>query len=411
MIRSAAAGRDDLDPLARFRDQFVIEDDLLYLDGNSLGRLPKRTIAVMAETIEQEWGVGLVTSWPHRWIDLPTRIGDRLATVIGARPGEVLLADQTSVNLYKMAGAGLTHSGRTDIVSDGRNFPSGLYILDGLARARGGRLRVVRAGAGDRATVVADAIDHRVGLLALSHVDYRSGELYDMEELSAIARAAGALALWDISHSVGVVPIDLSAAGVDLAVGCTYKYLNGGPGAPGFLFAGEHLRDRLTQPIQGWFGHADQFAFEAGYRPADGIRRFSVGTPPIVSLRGAEVGIALAAEAGVGAARAKSLELTGLLIELYDAALRDLGFELLSPRVPSSRGGHVGLAHPSAWQIAQALVDRGVVADFRAPDVIRLGPAPLYTRFVDVWAAMEVLADVAASEKHLNYPQPSDSVT
>jgi kynureninase len=411
--RAAAEALDAADPLAPLRDEFETADGLLYLDGNSLGRLPKRTVATMARTVEQEWGVGLVGSWPTDWVTLPARVGDRLAPLIGAAAGEVLISDQTSLNLFKLASAGLHASARSDIITDATNFPSDLYILDGIASARGGRLRVIEPrGQGPvTAAEVTATIDEAVGLVSLSHVDYRSSALADMGAITAAAHGSGALALWDLSHSVGVYPVDLSGCNADLAVGCTYKYLNGGPGAPGFLYVRSDLQDSLQQPIHGWFGHADQFAFDAEYRAASGITRFSVGTPPIVSLRGTESGIEITGEVGVAAIRAKSVALTSLLIALYDERLADLEVGLRSPRDHEGRGGHVGFIHPSAWQITQALLDRDLVPDFRAPEVIRLGPAPLYTRFVDIWDAVEIIRDVVATGAYREYPEGRRIVT
>ena len=413
MNRDAATALDAADPLAPWRDEFETADGLLYLDGNSLGRLPKRTVRAMARTIENEWGTGLVRTWRTNWVGLPGRVGDRLAPLVGAAAGEVLIADQTSLNLFKLASAALNHTGRPDVVSDASNFPSDLYILEGITDARGGRLRLLDSDefAAPNIRDVAAAVDESVGLVSLSHIDYRSSAVADMALITTATHDAGALALWDLSHSVGVFPVDLGGTDADLAVGCTYKYLNGGPGAPGFLFVRRDLQEALRQPIQGWFGHTDQFAFEPEYRPARGIARFSVGTPPIVSLRGTEAGIEITGEVGIAAIRAKSAALTGFLIDLYDEALASLGLTLITSRDPGSRGGHVGVAHPSAWQITQALVDRDVVPDFRAPDVIRIGPAPLYTRFVDLWDAVEALADIVRTEAYRNYPKARHRVT
>ena len=412
MDREAALALDVADPLAPFRDRFVIADALLYQDGNSLGRLPVEAVDEISRTVEKEWGVGLVRSW-HDWLDLPATVGDSLAPLVGAAPGEVLITDQTSLNLFKLATAAQAHTGRPDIVSDASNFPSDLYVLEGVAAARGGQLRIVTGHPtdGTSADEVAEVLDAGVGLVALSHIGYRSAAIADLEAITAVVHATGALMLWDLAHSVGVVPIDLEATGADLAVGCTYKYLNGGPGSPGFLYVRTGLQGVLQQPVQGWFGHVDQFGFEADYQPAAGIRRFSVGTPPIVSLRGAEVGIRITAEAGIEAIRAKSIGLTDLIITRFDELLAPIGFALASPRDATKRGGHVAVSHVSAWQINQALHARDVVTDFRAPDVIRFGPAPLYTRFVDVWDAIEVLADVTSSGAYRDYPARRDSVT
>jgi kynureninase len=411
--RQTAIDLDRRDPLSGARDDFLIDDSLVYMDGNSLGRLPRRAVDAIGRTVAHEWGSGLVGSWRTDWIDLPTRVGDRLGALIGAAPGETLISDQTTVNLYKLAAAALDATGRTDIVSTASNFPSDLYVLSEVARANGGRLRLVDHPV-DRAPsprAVAGALGAGVALVALSHVDYRSGAIADMAGIGTVAGDAGALALWDLSHSVGVYPVDLTRGGADLAVGCTYKYLNGGPGSPGFLFVRSTLHDSLRQPIPGWFGHADQFAFLPGYEPAPGIARFAVGTPPIVSLRGAEAGIEVVLDHGLDAIRAKSISLTGYLIDLYDQRLAGRGFDLLTPRRPEHRGGHVGLAHASAWQVAQALIAREVIPDFRAPDVIRLGPSPLYTTHLDVWHAVEALVQIVDSDEHRGFPEPRGVVT
>jgi len=413
MDRSAAELLDQVDPLAPYRREFVADDGLVYMDGNSLGRLPRRTIDALSHTIETDWGVGLVRSWRTNWVHLPAAVGDKLSELIGAESRETLVSDQTSLNLFKLASAALDATGRSDVVSSASNFPSDLYILDGIASARGGRLRLVDddgSSAPDPRSI-AGALDATVGLVSLSHVDYRSSALADMATITAVAHDADALALWDLSHSVGVYPVDLQGTGADLAVGCTYKYLNGGPGAPGFLYVRRSLQERLDQPIHGWFGHNDQFAFARDYEPAAGIARFAVGTPPIISLRGAEIGIDLVGEVGIGAIRAKSVALTSLLKELIDADPRLEGFTVISPHDADRRGGHVGVSHPSAWQIAQALLDRDVIPDFRAPDVIRLGPSPLYTSFVDVWDAVDVLGDIAATASFENYPEQRHIVT
>ncbi len=413
MNRDNAAELDAADPLRGFRDRFVVDDPgLVYLDGNSLGRLPKATAEAMRATIDDEWGRRLVGSWSS-WVDLPERVGDAIAPLIGAAAGDVLVADQTSVNLYKLATAALDATGRADIVTDDSNFPSDRYVLDAVAARAGGRVRVIAADPvhGPDPDVLVAALDGGVGLVSMSHVSFKSGAIADLATMARIADATGALSLWDLSHSVGVVPIDLAAAPSAMAVGCTYKYLNGGPGAPAFLAVPAALHERLRSPIPGWFGHDDMFAFDPDYRPAAGIRRFAAGTPPIVSLRGVELGAALTAEAGIESIRAKSLALTELLIERFDSDLAARGFRLGSPRNPAIRGGHVALRHEDGYRIAQALIDHGVVVDFRAPDTIRFGPAPLYTRHVDVVDAVDRLVDLLDSRAHEQYPRARTGVT
>jgi kynureninase len=394
--RERAEHLDGSDPLAAFRHRFVIDDpDAIYLDGNSLGRLPVATREWLSALIDQ-WGSRLVRGW-HDWIDLPERVGDDLArAALGARPGEVIVSDSTTVNLFKLASAALDAAeGAGAIVTDAHNFPTDRYVLDGIARQRGLELRLFDPDPieGPQLEDVARACEGGdVGLLCLSHVGYRSGALADVE---AITREAGVRVLWDLSHSVGVVPIELTEWGVELAVGCTYKYLNGGPGAPAFLYVREELQEDLSTPIQGWFGQREQFAMERPYDPAPGIHRFMAGTPPILDLTAVRVGVELVADAGVASLRKKAIALTDLIVELHDDWLAPLGFELASPRDPERRGAHVSLRHDEAWPISRAMIERArVVPDFRGPDSIRLGVPPLYTRAVDVWDALDRLREL-----------------
>jgi kynureninase len=395
--RADAEALDHADPLASFRDRFVIDDErTIYADGNSLGRLPRRTSERIAEVVD-EWGSRLVTAWPD-WIELPERVGDVLAQILGAREGEVLVCDSTTVNLYKLAAAArATNAGV--LVTDAANFPTDRYVLEGL-----GELVLFDSDPIDGPTVedVARACDGReVALVCLSQVAYRSGALADVRAITESAHAAGALVLWDLSHSAGVVPAELEGSGVDLAVGCTYKYLNAGPGSPAFLYVRRDLQDELRSPIWGWFGQREQFAMGPSYDPVDGIARFLAGTPPIVGLAAVEVGTELVAEAGVAALRAKSLALTELVVELFDTRLAPLGFELGSPREPERRGSHVSVRHEDGWRICRALIERAdVVPDFRAPDSIRLGLPPLYTRFVDAWDVVDRLARLVEAGEH-----------
>jgi kynureninase len=385
LTRAGAEALDAADPLAAFRERFVLEpdgDDRIYLDGNSLGRLPQATATRIAALVE-EWGERLVGAWTD-WIDVPVRVGDLLAEgVLGARPGEVLVCDSTTVNLYKLANAALdARPERRAIVADPDDFPTDRYVLEGIAAARGLELRWLSE------PVVADD----VALLVRSHVSYRSGALADVWAITAAAHEAGALVLWDLSHSAGAVPVELEAWDVDLAVGCTYKYLNAGPGSPAFLYVRSGLQPELRSPIQGWFGQRDQFRMGPRYEPAEGIERFHAGTPPVLGLACVETGAALAGEAGLERLRQKSIALTELAIGLHDARLTPLGFELGTPRDPERRGSHVSLRHPEAWRITRALIERAhVVPDFRTPDSVRLGLPPLYTRFVDVWDAIDRL--------------------
>ena len=392
--RATAEALDDADELAGFRERFVGTDDdrLIYLDGNSLGRLPRETPAAVARVVEQQWGEGLVGSW-STWIGDATRVGDQLAAgVLGAGPGEVLVGDSTTVNLYKLLVAGAkARPGRDVLVCTADDFPTDRYVVAGVAADRGMTVREIGADidAGLDPAVLAGALDDRVAVVVLSLVAYRSGALADLAAITRLVHDAGALVLWDLSHAVGAVPIQLSAAGADLAVGCTYKYLNGGPGAPAFLFVRRDLQEQLRSPIQGWFGQRDQFAMGPVYEPADGIERFGVGTPNVLGTAAVEVGARLVAEAGVDRLAAKGRAMTDLIVGFGDAWLAPHGAVLASPRQAAARGSHVTFAHPQAWQLTQALIERGVVPDFRTPDRVRLGPAPLYTRFVEVWDAMD----------------------
>ncbi|TFV57766.1 kynureninase [Geodermatophilus sp. DF01-2] len=414
LTRAAAEACDADDPLTGFRDRFTVDDDLLYLDGNSLGRMPCETPAALAQVVEQEWARGLVRSWPS-WIGAAARVGDLLAAgVLGARPGEVLVGDSTSVDLYKLLVAATdARPGRDVLVCCADDFPTDRYLVAGVAQARGMTVREVPADVdqGLDPAVLAAALDERVAVVVLSAVAYRSGALADVAAITRTARDAGALVVWDLSHAAGAVPVDLAANGVDLAVGCTYKYLNGGPGAPAFLYVRRELQEQLRQPIWGWFGQRDQFAMGPAYDPVPGIERFGVGTPPVLGMAAVEVGAGLVAEAGVDRLAAKGRALGELVVALADAWLAPHEVALASPRDPARRGAHVTLAHPQAWQLTQALVDRGVVPDFRTPDRVRLGPAPLYTCFVDVWDAMDRFREVLATGAHEGYPTERARVT
>ncbi|MFO1323966.1 MAG: kynureninase [Burkholderiales bacterium] len=410
--RDACLRLDADDPLAALRAQFALPAGVVYLDGNSLGPLPAATAARLRDVVGDEWGRGLIRSWNTAgWIDLPRRVGDKIARLIGAGPGEVVVADSTSVNVFKALCAALDlvradAPGRRGIVSERGNFPTDLYIADTLARQRGLTLALVDAEA------VPAALDATTAVVLLTHVDYRSGRMHPMAAINRAAHAAGALAVWDLAHSAGAVPVDLSGAGdadaaADVAVGCGYKYFNGGPGAPAFLWM--HPRHtatmdarRMRQPLAGWLGHAAPFAFAPDYEPAAGIARFACGTPAVLSLAALECGVdtVLAAEpfGGVDALRRKSLALTELFIELVAQRCEGHGLVLRSPRDAALRGSQVSYARgEGAYAVMQALIARGVIGDFRAPDVLRFGMAPLYTRYVDVFDAVDALAQVLSS--------------
>ena len=391
LIREQAAQLDAEDPLAGFRGRFAIDETgPLYADGNSLGRLNHASAEAVQETIET-WGTSLVGAWEDSgWIDLPARVGDLLAEhVLGARAGEVIVCDSTTVNLFKLAGAVLQEEpGRIVALSD--DFPTDRYVLQGLAASHGVDLRLV-----SRAQLPLEARGAR--LVVLSHVDFRSGEI---AEMGAIRPDRGHV-VWDLSHSAGAVELDLATSEIELAVGCSYKYLNGGPGAPAYLYVRKDLQDRLRSPIQGWFGQRDQFAMGLRYEPADGIERFLAGTPPILSLVAVEAAVRMIGQASMPVIAAKTRALTELFTYLHDQWLAPLGFMLASPRGAGGRGGHVALRHPQAWPITRALIERAnVIPDFRGPDVIRFAFPALYTRFVDVVDVAQRTRDVVESGEH-----------
>lgn len=401
--RAEALALDAADPLARFRERFVHDDEpRIYLDGNSLGRLPLATRARLRAGID-EWGEQVVTGW-HTWIDAPRRVGDRIATgLLGAEPGEVLVGDSTTVNLYKLCGA-LTAERKGAIVVPQDEFPTDRYVLQGLAEANGRELRLLESDPvdGPTAAEVERALaGGDVAFVVLSHANYRSGALADLGAVTAVGRRHDVPIVWDLCHSVGVVPLALDEQGAELAVGCTYKYLNAGPGAPAFLYVARAWQPRLRSPIQGWFAQEDQFAMGHPFVRRDGIEGFLAGTPPILDLAAVEEGVQLTVEAGLEAVRGKSVALTELIVQLHDERLAPLGFSLGTPRDPGRRGSHVSIRHRDAWPICRALIERAqVVPDFRAPDSIRFGVPPLYTRYVDVWDAVERLRSLVEAGEH-----------
>ena len=393
--RQTCLSFDRQDPLASLRDEFTLPEGVIYLDGNSLGALPRLTLPRLNEVIGQEWGTGLIRSWnAAHWMEAPARIGDKIARLIGAKPGEVIVADSTSVNLFKLlAGALRVQPGRHFILTEASNFPTDLYIAHGLVDLLGGN-HVVRAV--ERAAIE-QSLDGSVAVLMLTHVDYATGEVHDMRRITAAAQKVGALMLWDLSHSAGAVPIDLNAAQVDLAIGCGYKYLNGGPGAPAYLFVARGLQDAMLSPLSGWMGHATPFAFEPEYRPASGITRQLAGSPPILSMLALEVAIDLWLRVDQNEARRKSMALGDLFIQQVDETCRDLGVEVVGPREATQRGSQVSLRHKDGYRVMRALIDRGIIGDFRTPDLIRFGFAALYTRYVDVFDAVRGLREVLIS--------------
>ncbi len=413
---ASALDRDDA--LGKFRERFVIHDpDQVYLLANSLGRLPKATVARLEQLVSREWGERLIRGWNDGWITLPQCVGDKIATLIGARPGEVLIADATSVNLFKLALAALqARPGRRKIVTDNLNFPSDLYILQGIIRAAGGRHQLVVAPSSDdihgAEQELAAAIDADTALVSLSLTTFKSGYTYDMAEMTALAHAAGALVLWDLSHAVGAVPVDVSAVGADLAVGCTYKYLGGGPGAPAFLYVRRELQEELHNLLSGWMGQDNPFAFGLEYADAPGLRRFLTGTPYVLSLAAIEPGVDLLLEAGMERVRAKVARQTLYLIQLYENYLAPLGFRLKTPRQTERRGAHVAFGHPEALRISEALKqEMNVIPDFRQPDNLRFAVAGLYTSYRELYEAVTRLRRVVVERRFEHYPLAAPYVT
>ncbi|MCP3735449.1 kynureninase [Sphingomonas sp. RP10(2022)] len=390
MTRDDARALDRTDPLARFRDRFALPEGVIYLDGNSLGPLPRAVAPALADTVQRQWGERLIRSWNEGWIDAPQRLGAQIAPLIGAAPDEVIVGDTTSTHLFKALVAALRHDpARRTIVSEAGNFPTDLHIAEGaVACVPGARLKVVAR------EDLAAALDEDTAVLLLTHVHYKTAERFDLAAWTARAHAAGALMLWDFSHSVGAVPIDVTAANVDLAVGCTYKYLNGGPGAPAFLYVAKRLHDALANPVSGWMGHAEPFAFQDAYRPAAGMKRWLVGTPSILAMASLEAALALWTEVDQTAVAAKSAALFVILARAGAAA----GLPCDTPADADQRGSHISFRAPHAYELTQALIARGVIGDFRAPDILRLGLTPLYLSHEDVWQAGEHLRDIIAIE-------------
>lgn len=397
LTRADCLARDAADALAPLRDRFDLPPGVIYLDGNSLGARPRAALDRARQVVEREWGHDLIRSWNSAgWFDLPKRLGDRLAPLIGAAAGEVVVTDTTSVNLFKALAAALdiqqrAAPARKVIVTERSNFPSDLYMADGLTRwlDRGYRLRLV-----DTPEEIEAAVDADCAILMLTHVNYRSGRQHDMDALTRHAHAHGALMVWDLAHSAGAVPVDLTGAEADFAVGCTYKYLNGGPGAPAFIWVPQRHQANFNQPLTGWWSHATPFTMAPGYQATDGIGRALCGTQPVLSLALVECGLEIFEATTMAALRAKSLALTDLFIDLVERRCAAHPLGLVTPRAHAARGSQVGFTHPHGYAVIQALIERGVIGDYREPAIMRFGFTPLYTRFVDVWDAVEILRDI-----------------
>ena len=392
--RAELEARDAADPLSLVRPRFALPAGTIYLDGNSLGPLPAHTLEHLTDVVQRQWGRDLITSWnAHGWFDLAATVGNSIGRIIGAGPDTVMVSDSISVNLFKLLTAAVRmRPGRTVVLSERDNFPTDLYIVQGLSELLGEQVEL-RLVDGHPAAIEA-ALDSDVAVVMLTHVDFRSGRRLPMEQLTRAAHDASALALWDLAHTAGAMPVQLDHWQVDFAVGCGYKYLNGGPGAPAFAYVATRHHDALRGPIWGWMGHAEPFAFDPEYRPAPGVRQLAAGTPPILSLAALAAGLELFDSVSMDDVRATSVELTELFIELVDTVCQGAGLRCVSPRNPEERGSQVAYAHDNGYQIMQALIDRGVIGDFRAPNLLRFGLAPLYIRRTDVWEAVEVLRQV-----------------
>jgi len=419
---SHARSLDQQDPLKDYRKRFVIKDpNLIYLDGNSLGRLPVETGGILEKVISEQWGERLIRSWNEGWYQQSMRLGKKIAQIIGAHPEEVIVSDSTSVNLYKLAyGALKMLEGRNEIISDDMNFPSDLYVLQGLVRQFGNRytLRLLKStdGVSSDMTELLRMINRQTALITLSHVTFKSSYLYDMEKVTELAHMHGALMLWDLSHSVGAVPVSLKQANVDMAIGCTYKYLNGGPGSPAFLYVRKELQEKLDNPIQGWFGEKNPFEFKLNYRSAEGIRKYLTGTPPVLSVYGLEPALDMVLEAGIAAIRQKSMAQSEYLIALATEWLFKEGFRLGSPEFVEKRGSHVSLKHAEAYRICRALIDprvgdHVVIPDFREPNNIRLGITPLYSSYEEIFRAVDQLRLIIEKKIYERYPRTRAAVT
>ncbi len=418
-LQDFALRLDADDTLASFRDLFLIHDpSLIYLDGNSLGILPKSAQAKAREVVDEQWGKDLIRGWNKGWWEAPQRVGDKIGKLIGAGVGQVLVNDTVSLNLFKLAASALTlQPNRKRIVTDTFNFPSDLYILQGIQQNLGNLHEIVRIGASDNditpdLAALEAAIDENTALVTLSHVVFKSGYMYDMRRITELAHQKGALVLWDLSHSVGSVPIELDKCNADFAIGCTYKYLNGGPGAPAFLYVNKNIQNKLSSPIWGWWGQKKPFDFGLDYEPADGVQRFLVGTQPMISLLTMEAALEPTLQAGMEAIRQKSILMTDYAVYLTENVLAKYGFGLGSPTDSNKRGSHISIRHADGYRINRALIEEmNVIPDFRAPDNIRLGFAPLYISFAQVWEGFDRIRQVMEEKLYEKYPKQKLLVT
>jgi len=420
--RSFAEKLDRDDKLRHFRNKFYNpEENTIYLDGNSLGRLPEVTRDKLKQVIDKQWGTRLIRSWNEGWYTRSAESGKKLARIIGAGEDEVIISDSTSMNLYKLAYAALRlRTGRKKLVSDELNFPTDLYVLQGLLDQFGEdyELKLARSENGITVSMeeIDKAVDEDTALVVLSHVAFKSAFMYDMEAVNSLIHRKGALVLWDLSHAAGAVPVDLQGSKSDLAVGCTYKYLNGGPGAPAYLYISREMQEKLFPPVWGWFGETDPFAFDLKYRPAPGIRKFLVGTPPVLSLEAIDPGLDIILEAGMDNLRKKSVMQSQYLVLLFEQLLKEHGFSMGSPIDPALRGSHLSFQHPEAYRICKALIEPQnthirVIPDFRAPDNIRIGITPLYTSFDDIWQAVDRIVKIVAGKEYESYTSDKETVT
>jgi kynureninase len=402
LTRESCTALDNNDVLRHTRDRFDLADDLIYLDGNSLGALPRATAGRIAEVTHQQWGRDLIRSWnKHHWINLPQKLGAKIAPLIGADMNEVIVADSTSINLFKLLAATLQlpyvhdDSNRRVIISERGNFPTDLYIAQGLNQLLGNRFTLKLVDSDE----IKNSLDHTVAAALITHVDYRTGHVHDMADLNAVAKTAGTNIIWDLSHSTGALPVNVNLDGAELAVGCGYKYLNGGPGSPAYLYVTEKLQAQMTTPLSGWLGHAAPFDFAAEYSPAPGMGRFLCGTHSAIAMAALECGLDTFDNISIAKIRQKSLLLSDLFWQLMDEHCQPFGFTCVSPREHASRASHLSYAHPHGYAIMQALIARNVIGDFRQPNLLRFGFTPLYTRFIDIWNAVMIISDVMQNEE------------